>query len=177
MLISSDRCNVRASQLFSSSISAYLVSDMTFPSSCFAKGLLFSKPLPLGRKTEYSFPWALQQMPFHEISHLRHEKCLCQSYFCGVTSRFRYWCSSQDVKDLMLSAYIKPTWDLWGGSGVRCLHALCTAIALQEHEMWLNFLMKQKFKNPFTKKLLKTLRKITFQIFRTYFPKYLGDFF
>lgn len=37
--------------------------------------------------------------------------------------------------------------------------------------------MKQKFKNPFTKKLLKTLRKITFQIFMIYFPKYLGDFF
>lgn len=60
---------------------------------------------------------------------------------------------------------------------MQCLHALCTVIALQEREMWLNFLMKQKFKNPFTKKLLKTLRKITLQIFRTYFPKYLGDFF
>jgi len=56
MLISSDRCNVHASQLFISSISAYLVSDMTFPFSCLAKGLFFSKLLPLGRKTEYSFP-------------------------------------------------------------------------------------------------------------------------
>lgn len=55
MLISSDGCNVHASHLLRSSISAYLVSDVTFPPGYFAKGLLCSELLILGRKTEYYF--------------------------------------------------------------------------------------------------------------------------
>lgn len=84
-----------------------------------------------------------QNIPSHELFSRCHfmevlisdgKSIFVTSYIC-VTSRFRYSCSSWDVTELMISAYIQQTRDLWGGSGVLtcwywCVYMHCAQLYL-----------------------------------------------
>lgn len=79
----------------------------TFPSSFLAKGLFFSKPLPLDRKTEYSYSWAPHQMPFHGNSVFSFK---VEVYFSPIS-----WCY----------IYVWVLMPFSGCSGVQCFVLMC----------------------------------------------------
>lgn len=125
---------------------------VTFPSSCLAKGLFFSKPLPLHGKTEYFYLWAPHQMPFlgNSMFSFKIEVYFSQTNFLvlylhlGTDAILKMFWSS------VLCDYVWPTQDLcekWVCSAncllYPCPHSLCTVIKIPHKVKVQKFIFKQ----------------------------------